>query len=97
MNKTIRGALAAIIGVVALAGSASAFARDHGRHDGHRGHAWGYSGHQYFHHHRSQKVVIRERVIVHQPPPMIYEQRVYYPQPAFVIAVDIPPFAVQLR
>jgi len=99
MNKTIPGALAAFLGFVALAGSASAFAHGPGRHDGHRGQGWGHYKHHYshhHHHHRSQGGY-RERMIVHRPPPVIYEQRVYYQQPAFVIGVDIPPLVVRLR
>jgi hypothetical protein len=97
MNRKIRTALAAALGVVALAGSASAFAHGSGRHDGHRGHGWGHYKHHYSHHHHRSHGVYRERVIVHQPPPVIYEQRVYYQRPAFVIGVDLPPLWVQLR
>lgn len=102
MKTGIRAALAAVLGALALAVSSGALAHERGRHDVPRGNAWGYYKHHYRHHypdhHRYLRhEVIRERIIVHQPPPMYYEQRVYYERPAIVIGVDIPPLVVPLR
>jgi hypothetical protein len=41
--------------------------------------------------------MVRERVIIHRPPPVIYERHAYYDRPAIVIGVDIPPLVVPLR
>jgi hypothetical protein len=98
MNKGIRTVLTAVLGIVALAGSAGAFAHGPGRHADHHGHGWGHYKHHYSHHRHHGHKAIRQRVLVHQLPPVIYEQRTYYPQqPAFVVGVDIPPLWVQLR
>lgn len=110
MKTGIRAALAVVLGALALAVSTGALAHERGRHDVPRGHAWGHYKHYYKHyykhhyrhhypdhHHYLHHQVIRERVIVHQPPPVIYEQRAYYDRPAIVIGVDIPSLVVPLR
>lgn len=97
MKTRIRITLTAVLGALALAASTGALAHDRGRHDGHRGHGWGHVRHHYAHHHYHRHQVIRERVIVRQPPPVYYERRAYYAQPAIVIGVDLPPLVVPLR
>lgn len=97
MNGMTHAARAAIIGVVALAASSVALAHDRARNAdyGHHGHGWGHSkrpGHSHRHH-----VVVREQVVIQQPPQMIYERRAYYPSPAIVVGIDIPPLVIPLR
>ena len=50
-----------------------------------------------FEDHRRDMVVVRERVVIHPPPPVIYAQRAYYGPPASVIGVDLPPLLLRLR
>ena len=95
MKSRIRAALAAALGVIALAASTGAYAHDRGKHEGHRGHGWGHYKHA--HHVHRHHEVIRERVVIHEPPPVIYERRGYYGLPAIVIGVDIPPLVFSLR
>lgn len=95
MKDRIRIALAAAFGVLAVAASTGALAHDRGRHDGHRGHGWGH--HKQVHHSHRNYVMVRERVVVHAPPPVIYERRAYYGSPAIVIGVNLPPLVIPLR
>lgn len=98
MKTGIRAALTAVLGALALAASAGALAHDRGRHDAPRGHAWGHYKHHYpDHHHYHRHGMVRERVIIHRPPPVFYERHAYYDRPAIVIGVDIPPLVVPLR
>ena len=96
MSKRIRSILAGIMGVAMLSVSSGAFAHDRGRHGGHPGHGWGHYQHHHHHDHHRYRVV-RERVVIHPPPPVIYAQRAYYGPPAIVIGVDLPPLLVRLR
>lgn len=102
MKTSIRAALTAVLGALALAASSGALAHERGRHDVPRGHAWGHYKHQYQHRyperpHYHRQGMVRERVIIHRPPPVIYERHAYYDRPAIVIGVDIPPLVVPLR
>lgn len=98
MEKGIRAALAATLGILAMAVSTGAMAHDRGKHFGHRGHGWGhYKHHGHHHYHYPRHEVVRERIFIRQPPPMVYEQHVHYGRPAIVIGVDIPPLVVRLR
>ena len=96
MSKRIRSILAGIMGVAMLSVSSGAFAHDRGRHGGHPGHGWGHYQHHHHHDHHRYRVV-RERVVIHPPPPVIYAQRAYYGPPAIVIGVDLPPLLLRLR
>lgn len=99
-SKRVRTILAAVIGAIALSATSGAIARDHGEHEGHRGHGWGhYKHHQHYRHRHEYRhhEVIRERIVIHEPPPVYYERRVYYGSPAVVIGIDIPPLVLPLR
>ena len=96
MSKHNRSVLAGIMGVAMLTLASGAFAHDRGRHGGHPGHGWGHYQHHHHHDHHRYRVV-RERVVFHPPPPVIYAQRAYYGPPAIVIGVDLPPLLVRLR
>jgi hypothetical protein len=98
MKSAIRAALAAALGVMAMAASTGALAHERGKHErhgSHQGHGWGHAKHAHhaYHHHE----VYRQRIVFHQPPPVIYEHRAYYDPPAIVIGVDIPPLVIRLR
>ena len=95
MKDRIRIALAAAFGMLAVAASTGALAHDRGGHDGHRGHGWGH--HKHAHHSHSHYARVRERVVIHPPPRVIYERRAYYASPAIVIGVDLPPLVFSLR
>ena len=41
--------------------------------------------------------MIRERVVIHELPPVYYERPVYYGPPAVVIGIDIPRLVWPLR
>lgn len=101
MSKFTRTLLAAVFGAVAMSVTAGASAHG-GDHREYRGHGWGHHKHwQHRHHHPG---LIRERIIIRQPPPVYYEPRVYYDappyyqrhNPAIVIGVDIPPVVIPL-
>lgn len=94
MSKLVRTMLAAAIGAVVLSASTGALAHDRERHDGYRGYG---KGHYKHHHDRHRHEVIRQRVVIHEPPPVVYERRAYYGPPAIVIGFDIPPLVVPLR
>lgn len=98
MKSGIRVALVAALGVMALTGSTVALAHERGKHmrqGSHPGIGWRHAKHAHhaYHHHE----VYRRRIVVHQGPPVIYERRVYYEQPAIVVGVSIPPLVIPLR
>ena len=95
MSKRIRSILAGIIGVAMLSVPAVASAHDRDRHGGHPGHGWGHYQQRHHDHHRHW--MIRERVVIHPPPPLFYAPRAYYGPPAIVIGVDLPPLQLRLR
>jgi len=97
MSKLIRTILATVMGITALSVSAGAYAHDRDRHGRHQGHGWGQYKHHHHDHRRYSYKVIRERVVIHQPPPVYYERRAHYGPPAIVIGVDVPPLVVRLR
>jgi hypothetical protein len=61
-----------------------------------------YRGHEdyYWHHYRHHSYypeVVRERIVLREPPPVFYPRPAYYRYPAVVIGVDIPPLVIPLR
>lgn len=100
MKNGTRNILAAAFGIATLFAATTASAHDNDRGE-HRGHGWGHEKHwrgDYY-----DRDMVRERVFIRQPPPVVYERQVYYDAPYYAyprnpgIVIGIPPIVIPLR
>lgn len=103
MSKLTTTLLAVALGAAAMSVTVPASARDNDDRWEHRGHGRGHAKHGNQHYYGRE--VIHERVIVQQPPHVVYERQGYYGppahyyrrDPAIVIGVDVPPLVIPLH